>query len=157
MRKHIVETSQKTGRDWHASSLKLLFARGEYSLPVSPTNRTAVLWPSRFRQQVWRSIREWDSHSIELLNEYLHAAREAVREKQSRLGVPVHVRLGGGEGTGDADQQRDSAGSYAVWAVTHCRDHRGVARVACSEMAQTEVPRSAIQRVQVNCSFLVDV
>lgn len=83
-----------------------------------------------------------------MLDEYLNAAKEVVQAKQARPGVPVHVRLGGGDEGGDGDNM-ESTGSYAVWAVTAGRDACGVVRVACSEAAQTEVPRSAIQRVQV--------
>ena len=76
-----------------------------------------------------------------------------VQEKQARPGVAVHVRLGGSYGgVGQEDDpidNMDCTGSYAVWAVTAGRDACGVVRVACSEMAQTEVPRSAVQRVQV--------
>lgn len=84
-----------------------------------------------------------------MLDEYLHAAKEVVQVKQARPGVAVHVRLGGGNENGDDDDDMESAGSYAVWAVTAGRDTGGVVRVACSEAIQTEVPRSAIQRVQV--------
>ena len=85
-----------------------------------------------------------------MLAEYLHAAKEVVQAKQTRPGVAVHVRLGG-----IVDQEGghiniiDHAGSYAVWAVTAGRETCDAVRVACSEMAQTEVPRFAIQRVQV--------
>lgn len=88
-----------------------------------------------------------------MLDEYLHAAKAVVQLKQARRGVAVHVRLGGGNGDGHENDQgddMDSAGSYAVWAVTAGRDTSGVVRVGCSEIAQTEVPRSAIQRVQVS-------
>lgn len=88
-----------------------------------------------------------------MLGEYLDAAKAVVQLKQARRGVAVHVRLGGGNGDDDEkDGQGDgmeSAGSCAVWAVTAGRDTSGVVRVGCSERAQTEVPRSAIQRVQV--------
>ena len=89
-----------------------------------------------------------------MLAEYLHATKEVVQKKQARPGVAVHVRLGGisvGVDLGDGHiDSTDRTGSYAVWAVTTGRhDTCDVVRVACSEMAQTEVPRSAIQRVQV--------
>lgn len=92
-----------------------------------------------------------------MLADYLRAAKEVVQAKQARPGVAVHVRLGGGTDGGVGKDGRsdrvDSTDSYAVWAVTAGRDTCGVVRVACSEMAQTEVPRSAVQRVQVrnNC------
>lgn len=102
---------------------------------------------------MWQSIRDWDPHSRGILAEYLHMAREVVQAKQARPGVAVHVRLGGSYSGVDRDDDRidsmDCAGSYAVWALTAGRDACGVVRVACSEMAQTEVPRSAVQRVQV--------
>lgn len=92
-----------------------------------------------------------------MLSSYLEAAKKAVRTKQSRPGVAVHVRLGGeGDKGGTPGDESSVASSYAVWAVTAGRDAdsnaRGVARVGCSEMAQTEVPISAIQRVQVGCT-----
>lgn len=95
-----------------------------------------------------------------MLAEYLHQAKEVVQAKQARPGVAVHVRLGGGNSGGDqADgggDAMDTANSYAVWAVTAGRDACGVVRVACSEMAQTEVPRSAVQRVQVRAEWMHD-
>ena len=88
-----------------------------------------------------------------MLADYLRAAKEVVKAKQERPGVAVHVRLGGGcGGVGQGDgpiDNGDYAGSYAVWALTASHDTCGVARLACSEMAQTEVPRSSVQRVQV--------
>ena len=91
-----------------------------------------------------------------MLAEYLRAAKEVVQAKQERPGVAVHVRFGGGGGGGGGVGQEDGpmdnsdyAGSYAVWALTASRGDYGVARLACSEMAQTEVRRSAVQRVQV--------
>lgn len=88
-----------------------------------------------------------------MLANFLHAAKEVVETKQARPGVAVHVRLGGGNA---GDVQKDSegssmdrAGSHAVWAITAARDTGGGVRVACSEMAQTDVPRSAVQKVQV--------
>lgn len=88
-----------------------------------------------------------------MLAEYLHAANEVVQAMQARPGVPVHVRLGGSKDVGDRKEgkldQVEVTGSYAVWAVTAGCDSGGVVKVACSEMAQTEVPRSAVQRVQV--------
>lgn len=78
--------------------------------------------------------------------------------KQARAGVAVHIRLGGtpgdiGEEQGsDEKKTRDATGgSYAVWAITTGRESGEVqeVRVGCSENEQTEVPRSAIQRVSV--------
>lgn len=87
-----------------------------------------------------------------MLDDFLHEAKKVVQAKQARPGVAVHVRLGGNN-SGDRDDRgvhaMDTANSYAVWAVTAGRDVSGVVRVACSEMAQTEVPRAAIQRAQV--------
>ncbi|CAM9988984.1 unnamed protein product [Ascophyllum nodosum] len=103
-------------------------------------------------RMVWRSIRDWDPQSRGMLAEYLHAAKEVVRAKQARPGVAVHVRLG--DISIGVDQEYgqidsiDRVGSYAVWAVTADRETCDVVRVACSEMAQTEVLRSVIQRVQ---------
>eukprot|EP00752_Nemacystus_decipiens_P008516 g7605.t1 len=107
-------------------------------------------------KMVWRSIRDWDPQSRGMLSTYLHAAKDVVQAKQARPGVAVHVRLGGDDTEKDGgDKQRGSgngrtgvASSYAVWAVTAGRNACGVVRVACSERAQTEVPVSAIQRVQ---------
>ncbi|CAM9323331.1 unnamed protein product [Ectocarpus fasciculatus] len=104
-------------------------------------------------KMVWRSIRDWDPHSRGMLSSYLEAAKKAVQAKQSRPNVAVHVRLGGeGDKGGTPGEKSSVVSSYAVWAVTAGRDAdsnaRGVARVGCSEMAQTEVPMSAIQRVQ---------
>lgn len=91
-----------------------------------------------------------------MLDDFLNEAKEVVQARQARPGVAVHVRLGGGNSMCDQEYNEgnatDTAGSYAVWAVTVGRDACGVVRVACSEMAQTEVPRSAVQRVQV-CSI----
>lgn len=102
---------------------------------------------------MWRSIRDWDESSRKSLSDYLHRAREVVQDSQAQIGVPVHVRLAGGLGgdsreSGNLNQAVD--GSYAVWAITSSRDKDKVVRVACSEMAQTEVPRSGIQVVQVS-------
>lgn len=88
---------------------------------------------------------------------YFDAAKEMVRIKQARPGVAVHIRLGGSKTCrNESDNQRNGeasetglAGSYAVWAVTNGSSPGGDIRVACSEMAQTEIPASAIQRVQV--------
>eukprot|EP00903_Cladosiphon_okamuranus_P006465 g6325.t1 len=109
-------------------------------------------------KMVWRSIRDWDPQSRGMLSTYLHAAKNVVQTKQARPGVAVHVRLGGDDhDAGDKDKDNEGgsgtsrtgvASSYAVWAVTAGRSACGVVRVACSEMAQTEVPVSAIQRVQ---------
>ena len=90
-----------------------------------------------------------------MLAEYLHAAKVVVQAKQARPGVAIHVRLGDisigvDQEDGYIIDSIDRVGSYAVWAVTAGRGTTyDVVRVACSEMAQTEVPRSAIQRVQV--------
>lgn len=86
-----------------------------------------------------------------------------VQVKQARVGVAVHIRLGGAlENSGDEHEDGRGAGgqsntlpggqtggSYAVWAVTTGLDAQGEVRVGCSENEQTEVPRSAIQRVSV--------
>lgn len=85
--------------------------------------------------------------------------------KQARVGVAVHIRLGGAlENSGSGDEHEDgrgaggqsntlpggqTGGSYAVWAITTGRDDKGEVRVGCSGNEQTEVPRSAIQRVSV--------
>ena len=108
--------------------------------------------------QVWRSVRDWDEHSRTILSDYLRRARGVVQDCQAQVGVPVHVRLAGGsneedgsnkEDDGSSTLQRDVASSYAVWAITLSHDTHKVVRVACSEMAQTEVPRSGVQVVQV--------
>ena len=102
---------------------------------------------------MWRSIRDWDESSRKSLSDYLHRAREIVQDSQAQIGVPVHVRLAGGIGDdnrGSGNLNRAVDGSYAVWAITSSRDKDKVVRVACSEMAQTEVPRSGIQIVQVS-------
>lgn len=87
-----------------------------------------------------------------MLASYLRAAKGVVEEKQARPGVAVHVRLGGNKRSGgvDKDDNTDIASSYAVWAISSGREACGLVRVACSEMAQTDIPRSAIQRVQVS-------
>lgn len=102
--------------------------------------------------QVWRSIRNWDPHSRGMLSAYLHAAKKVVQNKQSCPGVTVHVRLGGD--SKNVGRPSNNSDSYAVWAVTagRSRNSSGAVRVACSEMAQTEVPMSAVQRVQVGCA-----
>lgn len=86
-----------------------------------------------------------------MLASYLHAAKEVVEAKQARAGVAVHVRLGGKKDSSGADKDENTgiASSYAVWAISSGREACGLVRVACSEMAQTDIPRSAIQRVQV--------
>lgn len=102
---------------------------------------------------MWRSIREWDESSRKSLSDYLDRAREIVQDSQAQIGVPVHVRLAGGIGDdsrGSGNLNRSVGGSYAVWAITSSHDKDKVVRVACSEMAQTEVPRSGIQIVQVS-------
>lgn len=103
------------------------------------------------RLQVWRSIQDWDPQSRGMLATYLHAAKAVVEAKQARPGVAVHVRLGGkkrNSGVGK-DDSTDIASSYAVWALSSGREVRGLMRVGCSEIAKTDIPRSAIQRVQV--------
>lgn len=107
-------------------------------------------WTSQ-RLQVWRSIQDWDPQSRGMLATYLHAAKAVVEAKQARPGVAVHVRLGGkkrNSGVGK-DDSADIASSYAVWALSSGREARGLMKVGCSEIAQTDIPRSAIQRVQV--------
>lgn len=92
-----------------------------------------------------------------MLSAYFDAAKEVVQKKQARPGVAVHVRLGGGNNWNDEAKHRrdtganrtDLSSSYAVWAVTNGSSPGGFVRVACSEMAQTAIPASAIQRVQV--------
>lgn len=121
-------------------------------LTLLPTIQLAALSGHPWLQ-VWRSVRDWDPHSRGMLAGYLHAAKGVVQTKQARPGVAVHVRLGGDTDAGGNQEDGDDmgiAGSYAVWAVTTGRDACGVVRVACSKMAQTEVPRSAVQRVQVS-------
>lgn len=86
-----------------------------------------------------------------MLTNYLQAAKGVVGAKQARPGVAVHVRLGdkkSNSGVANEDST-DTACSYAVWAISSGREACGLVRVACSEMAQTDIPRSAIQRVQV--------
>ena len=87
-----------------------------------------------------------------MLAGYLHAAKGVVEAKQARPGVAVHVRLGGEKNNtrGDKEGSTDIAGSYAVWAISSGRAACGLVRVACSEMAQTDIPKSAIQRVQAS-------
>ncbi|CAM9123543.1 unnamed protein product [Ectocarpus sp. 8 AP-2014] len=98
---------------------------------------------------VWRSIRNWDPQSRQMLSTYLHAAKDVLQKKQASPGVAVHVRLGDGSAAkGDKRVTTSVASSYAVWAITAGRHSTGVIRVACSEMAQTNVPMSAVQRVQ---------
>lgn len=129
--------------------------------PVLTTSRvftglcgTAGSNSETFFVQVWRSIRNWDPHSRQMLSAYLHAAKKVVQNKQSCPGVTVHVRLGGD--TKNGGRPSNNSDSYAVWAVTtgRSRNSSGAVRVACSEMAQTEVPFFAIQRVQVGCATL---
>lgn len=86
-----------------------------------------------------------------MLDNYLHAAKGVVEAKQARPGVAVHVRLSDKKGRSDVDKDNntDVAGSYAVWAISSGREACGLIRVGCSEVAQTDIPRSAIQRVQV--------
>ncbi|CBN75502.1 expressed unknown protein [Ectocarpus siliculosus] len=101
-------------------------------------------------KMVWRSIRNWDPQSRQMLSTYLHAAKDVLQKKQASPGVAVHVRLGdsGSAAKGDKGVTTSVASSYAVWAITAGRHSPGVTRVACSEMAQTNVPMSAVQRVQ---------
>lgn len=110
--------------------------------------------------QVWQSVRDWDPHSRGMLAGYLQAANTMVRSKQARPGVAIHVRLGGKNGDGGGGGGKNGGGgastsngnnnSYAVWALTTgVSSAAGDVRVACSEIAQTEIPASAIQRVQV--------
>ncbi|CAM9183552.1 unnamed protein product [Ectocarpus sp. 13 AM-2016] len=101
-------------------------------------------------KMVWRSIRNWDPQSRQMLSTYLHAAKDVLQDKQGSPGVAVHVRLGdrGSAANGDKGVATSVASSYAVWAVTAGRRSAGTIRVACSEMAQTNVPISAVQRVQ---------
>ncbi|CAM9742455.1 unnamed protein product [Ectocarpus sp. 4 AP-2014] len=122
-------------------------------LPAEERKAAAPTPAGTGAKMVWRSIRDWDPHSRGMLSSYLEAAKKAVQAKQSRPGVAVHVRLGGeGDKGGTPGHKSSVASSYAAWAVSAGRDAgsnaRGVARVGCSEMAQTEVPVSAIQRVQ---------
>ncbi|CBJ28283.1 expressed unknown protein [Ectocarpus siliculosus] len=122
-------------------------------LPAGERQAAAPTAAGTGAKMVWRSIRDWDPHSRGMLSSYLEAAKKAVQAKQSRPGVAIHVRLGGeGDKGGTPGDKSSVASSYAVWAVTAGRNAgsnaRGVARVGCSEMAQTEVPMSAIQRVQ---------
>lgn len=89
-----------------------------------------------------------------MLDEYVRRVKAIVEVKQARPGVAVHVRLGGTDAAtvdewGRTYRSGSNAGSYAIWALTSGRDDAGDVRVGCSEAAQTEVPRSAIQRVSV--------
>ncbi|CAM9310636.1 unnamed protein product [Ectocarpus sp. 8 AP-2014] len=112
-------------------------------------------------KMVWQSVRDWDPHSRGMLAGYLQAANTMVRSKQARPGVAIHVRLGGKNddggggggggknGGGGASTSNGNNNSYAVWALTTgVSSAAGDVRVACSEIAQTEIPASAIQRVQ---------
>ena len=98
-------------------------------------------------------MQDWDPQSRGMLASYLHAAKGVVEAKQARPGVAVHVRLGGKKASSGVDKDDDNtdvASSYAVWAISSGREACGLVRVACSEMSQTDIPRSAIQRVQVS-------
>ncbi|CAM9504228.1 unnamed protein product [Ectocarpus sp. 12 AP-2014] len=109
-------------------------------------------------EMVWQSVRDWDPHSRGMLAGYLQAANTMVRSKQARPGVAIHVRLGGKnddggssgkDGGGGASTSNGNNNSYALWALTTgASSAAGDVRVACSEIAQTEIPASAIQRVQ---------
>lgn len=105
------------------------------------------------RKQVWRSTRDWDMTSRELLATYLQAADVVAREKQARPDTAVHVRLGGenacNNGNRDKPDNNTTHDSHAVWAVTATGAVGTRVNVACSRRAQTQVPLSAIQRVQV--------
>lgn len=108
--------------------------------------------------KVWRSTRDWDQRSHAMLAEYMRAVKSMVQVKQARLGVAVHVRLGGTDAGGVDERGRacrsgSNAGSYAIWAITAGRDGVDDVRVGCSEAAQTEVPRKAIQRVSVRINM----
>lgn len=86
-----------------------------------------------------------------MLANYLHEAKGVLEAKQARPGVAVHVRLSAKKGRSDVDKDdsTDIANSYAVWAVSCGHEARGLIRVGCSEVAQTDIARSAIQSVQV--------
>ncbi|CAB1105361.1 unnamed protein product [Ectocarpus sp. CCAP 1310/34] len=102
-------------------------------------------------EMVWQSVRDWDPHSRGMLAGYLQAANTMVRSKQARPGVAIHVRLGGKneDGGGGASTSNGNNNSYAVWALTTgVSSASGDVRVACSEIAQTEIPASAIQRCE---------
>lgn len=124
----------------------------------SPTHTLIRLCLFRLcsRRQVWRSIRDWDPHTRGILAGYLQAAKAVVRARQSRPGVAVHIRMGGKSGGGgSAIKSSGSAGSCAAWAITilpgRSTSASGTVRIACPANAQTEVPASAVQRVQVGC------
>lgn len=73
--------------------------------------------------QVWRSVRDWDPQSREMLSAYLHAAKSVIREKQALPGVAVHVRLddesNGREKQGNNGTRNNGvANSFAAWAWT---------------------------------------
>ncbi|CAM9512220.1 unnamed protein product [Scytosiphon promiscuus] len=129
------------GGDHQADIPDLLSAKDRKKATVPPPAGTGA-------KMVWRSIRNWDPPSRGMLSTYLHAAKKVVQNKQSSPGVTVHVRLGGD--TKNGGRPGNNSDSYAVWAVTagRSRNSPGAVRVACSELAQTEVPMSAIQRVQ---------
>ncbi|CAM9252394.1 unnamed protein product, partial [Laminaria digitata] len=127
------------GKD-HQTDIPDLLSAGERN---QPRTRNGA-------KMVWRSVQDWDSQSRGMLTSYLHAAKGVVEWKQARPGVAVHVRLGGKKACGGADKvdSTEIASSYAVWAISSGPEAGGLIRVACSEMAQTDIPRSAIQRVQ---------
>ncbi|CAM9209356.1 unnamed protein product [Scytosiphon promiscuus] len=139
------------GDNYQADIPDLLSAKEKKKDEVPPAQGTGA-------KMVWRSIRKWDPLSRGMLSAYFDSAKEVVQNKQARSGVAVHVRLGGGNNNNCSDESRhrkdagskrtDLSSSYAVWAVTSGSSPGGVVRVACSAMAQTAIPASAIQRVQ---------
>ncbi|CAM9327673.1 unnamed protein product [Ectocarpus sp. 4 AP-2014] len=130
------------GDDYQADIPDLLSAEERKKEAAHPAAGTGA-------KMVWRSIRNWDPQSRQMLSTYLHAAKDVLQKKQGSPGVAVHVRLGDGGSAAKGDEGTTSvASSYAVWAITAGRHSTGVIRVACSEMAQTNVPMSAVQRVQ---------
>ncbi|CAM9435626.1 unnamed protein product [Ectocarpus fasciculatus] len=132
------------GDDYQADIPDLLSAKDRKKEAGPPAAGTGA-------KMVWRSIRNWDPQSRQMLSTYLHAAKDVLQKKQASPGVAVHVRLGDGGSAakgGKGVSSTSVASSYAVWAITAGRHSAGVIRVACSEMAQTNVPMSAIQRVQ---------
>ncbi|CAM9493474.1 unnamed protein product [Ectocarpus sp. 12 AP-2014] len=131
------------GDDYQADIPDLLSAEERKKEAGSPAAGTGA-------KMVWRSIRNWDPQSRQMLSTYLHAAKDVLQDKQDSPGVAVHVRLGdrGSAANDDKGVTTSVASSYAVWAITAGRHSTGAIRVACSEMAQTNVPISAVQRVQ---------
>ncbi|CAB1114600.1 unnamed protein product [Ectocarpus sp. CCAP 1310/34] len=131
------------GDDYQADIPALLSAQERKKEAGHPAAGTGA-------KMVWRSIRNWDPQSRQMLSTYLHAATDVLQKKQGFPGVAVHVRLGdrGSAAKGDKGVTTSVANSYAVWAIMAGRHSAGAVRVACSEMAQTTVPISAVQRVQ---------